>query len=129
MKWSPLFVFACVIAQSMSALSAQTQARLLCEVTVNGSVVAKPELRVMSGQEGELWFALEPGARDSFKGWTVKARLTPVVQGDDIAISFNIATGDKSLRPSLVISKGVRGAFEWTSSSGVPIKLSIEWAQ
>jgi len=55
--------------------------------------------------------------------------MTPTLRSDDITLAFNITSGDKQLRPSLVISRDVRGSFEWTAENGEPIKLSISWIQ
>jgi hypothetical protein len=51
------------------------------------------------------------------------------VRGDDITLAFNITSGDRQFRPSLVISKDVRGSVEWTAADGQPITLTVSWVQ
>jgi hypothetical protein len=130
MKWSRLFVFACVVALGMSSAMAQESTILQIEVTRDGSLVAKPQLRLLSGRVGRLelngeWAAANP----LLKGLREKIEVTPVVQGDDITVAFNITSGEKQLRPSLVISKDVRGSVEWTAVDGQPLRLTVLWVQ
>ena len=58
-----------------------------------------------------------------------KVTITPEVRGADIALALNIASGDKQFCPSMVISKDVRGAVEWTAADGQPIRLTVSWIQ
>ena len=121
MRLSRLLVSMCVVAVGISSAVAQEQARLLIEVTRGGTLIAKPELVLPSGRgEGRLELGGE-GAE--------KIAVTPVVQGDDISLAFQIVSGAKQFRPSLVISKDVRGSVEWTAADGQPIRLTVTWIQ
>jgi hypothetical protein len=123
MKSSRLLVLMFVLAANVSSVIAQETIRLQCELTLNGAVVATPDLRVVPGREGLI--RLE----DPSKGLSEKITLTPVVRSEAIAITFEITSGDRQLQPSLVISKDVRGSLEWISSTGQPIRLGISWVQ
>jgi hypothetical protein len=132
MKWSRLFMFACVVALGMSTAVAQEPTSVLqIEIERGGSIVAKPQLRLLSGREGRLELSDEfaPNVIPLLKGLREKITITPTVRGDDIALAFNIASSDKQFRPALVISKDVRGSVEWTAADGQPIRLSISWVQ
>jgi hypothetical protein len=125
-----LFVFACVVAFGTSPAVAQEPTRLQIQVIRDGSIVARPELRLASGREGRLEMSdefLPPNHR--LKGLREKIAITPTVRGDDIALAFNIASAGKQFGPSLVISKDVRGSVEWTAADGQPIRLSVSWVQ
>ena len=122
MKWSRSFIFACIAALSMSRAIAQESPRLLFEVTVDGSIVARPEMRVPSGGEGRLEL-------DETRG-DARVIFTPTLRGDDIAIAFDITAGSRRVRPTLVISRTVPGGIRWTSSTGAhEVRLQISWAQ
>jgi hypothetical protein len=54
MKWCQLLVLACVVGVGMPLASAQERPRLLFEVTRDGSIFARPEMRVAFGGEGRL---------------------------------------------------------------------------
>jgi hypothetical protein len=54
MKWQHLFVLACVVAVGMSSAKAQERTGAQFEVTIDGSIVARPEMSVLSGGEGRL---------------------------------------------------------------------------
>jgi len=129
MKWSRLFVFACVVSLGMSPALAQESTVLQIDVTRNGSLVAKPQLRLSAGREGRLDFDGQWAGNSVLKGLREKIVIAPTVQGDDITLAFNIASGDKQFRPSLVISKDVRGSVEWTGADGQPIMLTVSWVQ
>jgi hypothetical protein len=55
------------------------------------------------------------------------ARLT-TVQGENVSIAFEIMSDGKQFRPSLVISKDIKGSFEWVSTEGQTIRLTVSWA-
>lgn len=131
MKWKCVFVFGCIAALSMEPALAQEAERLQIEVTRNGSVVARPELRVPSGREGHLRLSGEwvPDPPAFLDGLREMITITPAVRGDDIALAFDIASGDKRFRPSLVISKDVRGSVEWTAADGQPLMLTVSWVR
>lgn len=129
MKWSRVFAFACVVGLGMSLATAQEPTRLQLEIARDGSVVARPELRVPSGREGRLELNGEWASNPRLKGLRERVTITSTVQGDDVSLSLNIASGDRQFRPSLVISKDVRGSVEWTAADGQPIRLTISWIQ
>jgi hypothetical protein len=122
MKRSRLFVVACLVAVGMLPAIAQEPPRLLFEVAVDGSIVATPEMRVPSGDEGRLELSRNHGQE--------RVTFTPTVRGEDIAILFDITSGDEQFRPSLVITKTVRGALEWTSrTAGQTFRLTVSWVE
>jgi len=112
-----------VAAAAVSTAIAQESPRLLFEVTVDGSVVASPELTVQSGGEGSIVLGEKQG----------KARVafSPTVRGDDLDIAFEITDGDQRLKPTLRISKTVPGSLEWTSSAQgqKPVRLAVSWVR
>ena len=63
------------------------------------------------------------------KGLREKIVITPTVRGDDITLAFDITSGDRQLRPPMVVSKDVRGSVEWAAADGQPLRLSISWVQ
>jgi len=134
MKWNCLFVFACVMALGPSPAVAQERTVLPIELTRNGSVVAKPQLILSPGIDGRLSLNGQV-IREGFtapawlKGLNEDVVVTPTVRGDEITLAFTIVSGDKKFRPTLVISKDVRGSIEWTAADGQPIVLTISWAQ
>jgi hypothetical protein len=128
MNWRRRFVFACVIALGMTPLIAQETARLQIEITRDNTSVARPELKVASGGEGRV--SIGESSRDPLiKDMRETITITPTVRGDDIALAFNIDSGSRQLRPSLVISKDVKGAFEWVAADGRPVRLTVAWVQ
>jgi hypothetical protein len=131
MNGGHLFVFACVVALGTSPAMAQEPARLQIQITRDGSVVARPELRVASGREGRLELSDEfvPSPNPLLDGLRERIAITPTVRGDDITLAFNIASADRQFRPLLVISKDVRGSVEWTGADGQPIRLTVSWVQ
>jgi hypothetical protein len=132
MKWSRLFVFASVIALGMSPALAQESTVLQIEVTRDGSLVAKPQLRLQPGREGRLDLNGEwagSNLNPLLKGLRESIRITPTVRGEDVTLAFNINSGDKQFRPSLMISKDLRGSLEWTGADGQPVMLTVSWVQ
>jgi hypothetical protein len=111
-----LLVIACLVALGMSPAMAQEATRLQIEISRDGSIVARPELRLMPGREGRLEL-----------GPTEKIVITPAVRDDEVALVFNIASGDRQLRPSMVISRDVRGSVEWVAADGQSIRLTVAW--
>ena len=119
-----LIVLAGIVAgAAVSTAIAQESPRLLFEVTVDASVVARPELRVPSGGEGSIVLGEKQG----------KARVTftPTVRGDDIDVAFDITDGDKRLRPTLRISRTVPGSIEWMSPAQgqKTVRLAVSWVR
>ena len=62
-------------------------------------------------------------------GLRKKIALTPTVQDENISIAFDITSDTRQFRPSLVISKDIKGALEWVSYEGQTIRLSVSWVQ
>lgn len=128
MKWTRLSVFACLVAVGVSPAMAQNSTVLRIEVVRDGSVVARPELRLPPGREGRL--ALVGGewvSNPLLKGLRENVAITSTVRGDDITLAFNITSGDRQFRPSLVISKDIRGSLGWTAADGQPLMLTVSW--
>jgi hypothetical protein len=115
-------VFACVVALGMSTAMAQEPIRLQIEVTRDGSLVATPELRLPSGREGRLELSGEWARHPLLKGLREKITITPTVRGDDVALAFNIASGDKQFRPALVIT----GVMDLRPMAVVAAAISVE---
>ena len=119
--------FACVVAMCVSSAVAQEDTVLRCEVTRDGGLIATPQLRLLSGRQGRL--DLEWASNPVLKGPRERIEITPAVRGDDITLTFAIASGDKQFRPALVISKDVRGSIEWKAADGQPLRLTVSWVQ
>ena len=102
-----LLLTAIVAGASVSTALAQESRRLSFEITVDGAVVARPEVKLE--EDGEVAMVL--GAKPA----QIRVTLTPTVRGDDIDIAFDITDGDKHLVPTLRISKTAQGSIEWTS--------------
>jgi hypothetical protein len=106
----------------MATAIAQESPRLLFEVTIDGSVVAKPEMRVASSGEGRIELDENHGA--------LRVTFTPTVRGDDVAIAFDITEGGRQFRPTLVVTRTVPGSIEWTSNvRGHAIRLGVSWVR
>lgn len=118
-----LIVLACIVAGvAASPAMGQESPRLLFEVTVGGSLVARPEMRVRSGGEGRIVLDEKQGE--------ARVTFTPIVRGDDIAIAFDITHGDKRSRPTLVITKAVPGSIEWMSpAQRQTVRLAVSWVR
>jgi len=147
MKRTRLLVCACFMLATTSLAVAQQPTRLLIEVTVDGSLVARPELRVPSGSDGHVEISNAPNPRLS--GLRETITVTPTVRGDDVAIAFKISSGGKAdelpsrrcvapiaprdackqFQPSLVISKDIRGSVEWTSPTAGQVRLTVSWVE
>ena len=129
MKWSRLFAFACVVALGVSPALGQQLTVLRIELTRSGSVVARPQLNLPPGIEGRLVLnGAVPASAPVLKGLNEDVVVTPTVRGDEITLAFDIASGNRRLRPTLVISKDVRGSIEWTAADGQPVMLTVSWA-
>ena len=129
MKWHCLFVFACLLALTSPA-GAQERTVLKIDLTRNGSLVARPQLRLAPGIEGRLDLKGRPELPNPvLRGLNEEVVVTSTVRGDEITLAFSITSGDKKLRPTLVISKDVRGSVEWTAVDGQPLMLTVAWAQ
>jgi len=114
---------------SLSPAIAQESTRLQIEITRDGGLLARPELRVPSGGEGRVVLGSEFVPNGSLKGMREDIRIAPTVRGDNIALAFSIGSGDRQFRPSLTISKDIRGSFEWVAADGQPVRLTVAWVQ
>ena len=122
MKWQHLFVLACVVAVGMSSAKAQERTGAQFEVAIDGSIVARPEMRVLSGGEGRLELSEVHGEE--------RVTFTPTVRGDEVAIAFDISSGGRQFRPTLVITRTIPGSLEWTSSTRAQtIRLTVSLVQ
>jgi hypothetical protein len=123
MKFSSgLILLAWVLVMAVAPVVAQEPTRLVFEVTVDGSLVAKPEMRVPSGGEGRI--VLDEKRGDAL------VTFIPTVRGDNVAIAFDIAAGDKEFKPTLVITKTVLGSLRWASSTGgQDVRVQVSWIQ
>jgi hypothetical protein len=123
LRHAKLIVLACIVAgAAVSTAIAQESLRLQFEITVDGSVVGKPELRLEPGGQGSIAFGEKSQA---------VVTLTPTVRGDDIDIPFDITDGDKRLSPTLRISKTVPGSVEWKSPAHAQktVRLAVSWVR
>jgi hypothetical protein len=119
-----LIVLAGIVAgAAVSTATAQESMRLQFEITVDGSIVARPELTLEPGGKGDITF----GEKQS----QARVTLTPAVQGDDIDIAFDITDGNKRLRPALRISRTVSGSVEWSSPAHgqKTVRLAVSWVR
>ena len=124
LRHARLIVLACIVAGvAASTATGQESPRLLFDITLDGSLVARPELRVQSGGEGSLVLDKKHGE--------ARVTFTPTVRGDDIDIAFDITDGDKRLRPTLRISKTVPGSVEWMSPAHgqKTVRLAVSWVR
>jgi hypothetical protein len=119
MKLSRLLVFAVVFSVSMSPVIAQQSIRLQFEVVKNGSTVARPEVSVDAGSASSI--AIDGVGRFEF---------TPTLRGSDLAIAFDVRSGGKQLRPSLVITRREPGYLSWKSDTRAEsFKLTVSWVR
>lgn len=129
MNWCRLLVLACLVALAVSPITAQDAASLQIEITRDGSVLAKPELKLLSVGEGRLELNGELSPVQALKGLRERVTITPAVRDGEVALAFDIASGDRQLWPSMVISRDVRGSVEWVAADNQPIRLTVAWIQ
>ena len=98
----------------VSTAIAQEPPRLSFEITIDGAVVARPELRVASGGKGTIAF----DDKD--------VTFVPTIRADDITLAFEIVDKEKRLTPTLVISRTVPGSIEWASARQT-VQLKVSW--
>ena len=121
MKSSRWFVLVCMVAVLVAPAIGQEAPRLLFEVTVDGSLVARPEMRVPSGGQGRLEL-------DERRG-DVRVLFTPTVRADDVSITFDITGGGREAKPTLVVSKAVPASIVWVSpATGQEVRIQISFA-
>jgi hypothetical protein len=119
MKLSCLLVLAVVFSVSMSPAIAQQSIRLHFEVVKNGSTVASPEVSADPGSAASI--AIDGVGRFEF---------TPTLRGSDLAIAFDVRSGGKQLRPSLVITRREPGYLSWKSDTRAEsFKLTVSWVR
>ena len=112
----------CVVAVLVAPAMGQETPRLLFEVTVDGSLVARPEMRVPSGGQGRLEL-------DERRG-DVRVLFTPTLRADDLSLAFDIAGGGREAKPTLVVSKTVPASILWISpATGQEVRIQISWLQ
>jgi hypothetical protein len=112
-----LLGFVCSIG--MPSALAQESIGLRFEVVRSGSILAKPEVSVQSGSAGEI--QVEGLGRFAF---------TPTVRGSNLAVAFDIESGEKHLEPQLVINKDVPGSLSWKSGpDGTPFQVTVFWVR
>jgi hypothetical protein len=129
MTWIRLWALAVVVIASMVTGAAQETFRLQFEVTHGGSLIAKPELRVLSGGEGFIVLGGQSVPNSPLDGLRERITVSPTAQGDNVAIAFDITSGDRRFRPVLVISDGMRGSLEWTASNGQLLRVAVGWVR
>ena len=118
MKPNRLFALVCLIALSVMPALAQEEARLLLEVSVDGTTIAKPELRVPLGGVGRL-------SLDS-----LQLRVTPSLSGDHLALAFTIMLEGQESRPVLRISRSMPGTLALKpKADGPSYRIGISWLQ
>jgi hypothetical protein len=118
MTWIRPVILVGIVIAAVSTPTAQEQPGLLFEITVDRSLLARPEMRVRSGREGRLELGENHGE--------VRVTFTPTVRADDISIAFDIADDDRRWTPTLVIRPTVPGALQWTSRSrGQVIRIVV----
>ena len=79
MKWNRMGALACLMALS-AVVAAQEAPRLLFEVTVDGKVIARPEMRVPVGGEGRLSLNNDP--------YRSEIVFTPTLRDDQVALAL-----------------------------------------
>ena len=122
MKSSHSFVCACIVAVLVAVAGGQEAPRLLFEVTVDGSLVARPEMRVPSGGQGRLEL-------DERRG-DVRMLFTPTLRADDVSIAFEITGGGREAKPTLLVSKALPASIVWVSpATGQEVRIQISWLQ
>jgi hypothetical protein len=99
---------------SVCSTNAQESIRLRFKVVRNGSVLANPEMSVNQGSAGRIEI------KD-----IVSLVFTPTVSDSRLSLAFDIKTGDRHLKPQLVIDKLEPGAISWTSASGELIRITV----
>jgi hypothetical protein len=131
MKQLHLIVFVCVAALGITTARAQQVHHVLrFEITKGGTLIASPELLLQSGMVGRIHLdSRDAPTAPVVSGLRENIALTPTVQGENISIAFEITSDTKKFRPSLVISRDLKGSFEWISTEGQAIRLTVSWAQ
>jgi hypothetical protein len=124
-----LLVFACLAAFDASLVRAQEPTGLQLEITRDGSVMANPALKLLPGREGLVELNGESSPLPALKGLRERITITPAVRDDQVALAFNITSADRQLRPSMIISRDVRGSVEWVAADGQPIRLTVAWVE
>jgi hypothetical protein len=118
MKSSRLFVVAFLFSIGMSPAIAQESVRLQFEVAKDGSTVARPEMSVN----------LDSAASIAIDG-VGQLEFTPTLRGSDLAIAFDVRSGGKQMRPSLVITRSEPGYVSWKSDARESFKVSVSWVR
>jgi len=129
MKRGHVIVFVCLIALGITTARAQQNHHvLLFEITKNGTVIATPELWLRDGQAGRISISEEDAPSVAkIKGLRERITVTPTGQGENMSMAFDIRSDTKQFRPTLVISRDIKGAIEWPSYEGQAIRLTVSW--
>ena len=118
MKLSRLFVLAFLFSIGMSPAIAQESIRLQFEIVKDGATVARPEMSVN----------LDSASRIAIDG-IGQLEFTPTLRGSDLAIAFDVRSGGKQMRPSLVITRSEPGYLSWKSDAPESFKVSVAWVR
>ena len=131
MNRSRLVVFVCIVTLGALPAVGQELTVLQIEVFRDNSLIARPQLVGPSDRELRLYLNAEgsSAAPAALKGLREDITVTPTVRGDEISLALHIASGDKQFRPSLVISRDVRGSVEWTAADGQRLRISVAWVR
>jgi hypothetical protein len=124
LRQARLIVIAGIVAgAAVSTAIARESLRLLFEISVDGSVVARPEVKLEPGDKGDITFGE--------KQIQARVTFTPAIRGDDIDIAFDITDGDERLTPTLRISKTAPGSVEWLSPAHgqKTVRLAVSWVR
>ena len=103
------------IAPAVIQAPAET-VRLQFEFSRDGEIIARPAVTLTNGLIGRV----EVNAIGSFA-------FVPTLRGSDLDINFDILTGARRLRPSLVIGRQQAGAISWTSETSQQIRMTVTW--
>jgi hypothetical protein len=119
MTFRRLVIFAAMFFVGGALALAQESILLRFEIAKNGSTVAYPEVTLKAGSAGRI----EIEGIGSFA-------FTPMLRDSNLALAFDIKTGEKHLEPQLVIGKAEPGSISWTSESGVEsFKVRAFWVR
>jgi hypothetical protein len=112
----------CLVALTVSPVAAQEPPRLLFEISVDGKVVARPELRVPLGGEGRLSFDKDPYLMDII--------FTLTLRGDDVALAFTITSRGQEVRPVIQLSRTLQATLELPPPTGAQtFRIVVSWIQ
>jgi hypothetical protein len=131
MKRFQVIAFVCLFVLGITTTGAQQEHQVLrFEFSKDGTTFATPFLLLKSGTVGRIHMDNKDAPNVPIvKGLRERIEVTPTVQNEDIALAFDIASADKRYRPTLVISKDVKGSLEWVTSEGQALRMTVAWVQ